>query len=101
MTPKRLQLCLAVIGRKLREASVTGVEPVYVDADDPSVDDAIELRMAGVPTSLSIQLGRGYYGVNRYLYEDGQLDGFASVYFGPSFDDAVSKLIAAVREPTS
>ena len=87
---------VGAVRRMLHQVGVTDLEPVYVEADDCSVDDSIDLCKAGVPTTLSLQIGHGYFGANRYEYDtDGQLDSCWTLYMGEDFHEAARKLVAA------
>ncbi len=49
-----------------------------IPAEDESVDDEIELRLAGAPTGLTIQVGYGYAGLNESVIENGEFTGILS-----------------------
>jgi hypothetical protein len=88
---------LAEVDAKLKAAGLTGATAHYVVSTDRGEDDAIEVRIAGVATSVSIQVGRGYLCVNRYFYVDGELDGAEHLYDGRSISVAADRLVAALR----
>lgn len=88
------------VNARLSAANILGAVAAYVEADDCSTDDEIEIRIAGVAASVSIQVGRGYYGVNRYFYVDGELDGAQHLYTGRDFAAAVERLVSELSSKT-
>ena len=89
---------ISSINAMLSQSGNIGLTAHFVDADDETMDDEIEVRMAGVSISVSMQVGANYYGVGRLSYTNGEIDGVEHLYVGASFKAAAARLIAEVAK---
>lgn len=68
---------------------------VFYPAEDESVDDSITVHRGETPTGISLQIGAGYFGVNRWVEDEMAMHHH---FVGDDLDAAVEALIASVMK---
>ncbi|PZR93460.1 MAG: hypothetical protein DI537_10060 [Stutzerimonas stutzeri] len=80
-------------------AQVSALDPrltlVFVPAEDDSVDPEIQLHQYGKETGVTIQIGAGYAGVNRWVEAE---QASYSLFFGETPSQAGDALLRMIRD---
>jgi hypothetical protein len=82
-----------IVNQRLQEAGLVSAQAVFIPPEDRLQDASIEIRIAGVATSLEIQCGPGQYSLNRYVFKDGKLEEVKRVSVSNNFFTIVDALI--------
>lgn len=78
-------------------ASNAALSARYVPAEEECEDDEIQICCLDDPLPVSIQIGPGYIGTNRYFYDaTGQLEAMQSLYLGVNIRAAAQSAATAI-----